>query len=123
MDPSERERLMVECYGEACSFVVAGKVIGRSPATIRKMAGDGRIRFACEGTRIDVRSLARYICAPKQIDSDARLRKRRERNGVKCEWRVWRYDGISGGLPRLPARLHRHDGLHLAGRWRVDRRR
>lgn len=43
MDPSERERLMVECYGEACSFVMAGKVIGRSPATIRKMAGDGRI--------------------------------------------------------------------------------
>ena len=88
MDTSERERLMVECYGEACSFVVAGKVIGRSPATIRKRAGDGRIRFACEGTRIDVRSLARYICAPKQIDSDARLRKRRERDGVKCEWKV-----------------------------------
>ena len=88
MGTSERERLMVECYGEACSFVVAGKIIGRSPATIRKMASDGRIRFACEGTHIDVRSLARYICTPKQIDSDARLRKRRERNGVKCEWRV-----------------------------------
>ena len=88
MSPSERENLMVECYGEACSFTMAGKVIGRTPATIHKMASDGRIAYACAGTRIDVRSLARYICAPKQIDDEARLRKRRERDGVKCEWKV-----------------------------------
>lgn len=79
---------MVESYGEACSFARAGKILGRSPATIHKMAEEGRIAYACAGTRIDVRSLARYICAPKQIDSEARLRKRRERDGVKCEWKV-----------------------------------
>ena len=88
MNPNERERLMVEGYGEVCSFVLAGKILGRAPATIHKMADEGRIAYACEGTRIDVRSLARYICAPKQIDSETRLRKRRERDGVKCEWKV-----------------------------------
>ena len=88
MNPNERERLMVESYGEACSLKTAGHIIGRSPSTIRKMADEGRIAYACEGTRIDVRSLARYICAPKQIDSETRLRKRRERDGVQCEWKV-----------------------------------
>lgn len=85
---TERMRDMVEMHGEACSYTAAGKIINRSDETIRRMLRDGRIRSACEGTMVDVRSLAEYIERPKQIDEMTRLRKKREQAGVSCRWQV-----------------------------------
>ena len=85
---TERMRDMVEMHGEACSMIQAGKIINRSDETIRRMLKEGRIRAACEGTMVDVRSLAEYIERPKQIDCEARLSKRREKAGVECRWKV-----------------------------------
>lgn len=85
---TERMRDMVEMHGEACTYTAAGKIINRSDETIRRMIREGRLRPACEGTMVDVRSLAEYIERPKQIDSDARLNKRREKAGVVCRFRV-----------------------------------
>ena len=85
---TERMRDMVEMHGEACTYTAAGKIINRSDETIRRMLREGRIRAACEGTMVDVRSLAEYIERPRQIDCEARLRKRREKAGVECSWKV-----------------------------------
>lgn len=85
---TERMRYMVETHGEACTMVQAGKIINRSDETIRRMVKEGRIRTACEGSLIDVRSLAEYIERPAQIDCEARLRKRREKHEVSCRWSV-----------------------------------
>lgn len=85
---TERQRDMVEMYGEACSLIQAGKIINRSDETIRRMLHDGRLRTACEGSMVDVRSLADYIERPKQMDSEARLNKRRAKANVECRWRV-----------------------------------
>lgn len=49
---------------------------------------DGRLKYACEGTMVDVRSIAEYIERPKQIDFETRLAKRREKAGIECEWHV-----------------------------------
>ena len=85
---TERMRDMVEMYGEACTYTTAGKIINRKDETVRRMIRDGRIRQACEGTMVDVRSLAEYIERPAQIDSEARLNKKREKAGVSCRWKV-----------------------------------
>ncbi len=39
----------------------AARIISCSPTTITAMLEDGRLKSACEGTRVDVRSLADYI--------------------------------------------------------------
>lgn len=85
---TERMRDMIEMHGEACSYTTAGKIISRSDETIRRMLRDGRIRSACEGKMVDVRSLAEYTERPKQIDEMTRLRKKREKAGVSCRWQV-----------------------------------
>ena len=75
MTPKERADDMVDRYGEAVGFTEAGRLIRRSRDTIRAMIKDGRLDAACEGTRVDVRSIARYICAPAQENYKARMRK------------------------------------------------
>lgn len=85
---TERQRDMVEMYGEACSMIQAGRIINRSDETIRRMLHDGRLRTACEGSMVDVRSLADYIERPKQMDSEARTSRKREKAGVACRFKV-----------------------------------
>ena len=80
----ERTESMLDRYGEAVKKAKAGEIISRSPTTIRKMLEDGRLDYACAGEMVCVRSLARYISAPAQIDSDTRLQKR----GNVCAFRV-----------------------------------
>jgi len=57
----DRESDMVERYGEACTFAQACEALNVSRTTVYRMAADGRIRTACEGKRIDVRSIAKYL--------------------------------------------------------------
>lgn len=61
-----REEALVERYGECVDKTVASKLLGVSRATVYKMLADGRIMGACEGRRVDVRSIARYLSRPSQ---------------------------------------------------------
>ncbi len=71
-----RYRDMVEKYGEVCNKVTAAKIIGCNVSTIGEMLKDGRISAACEGTRVDVRSLVDYIERREEIDRRTRFNKR-----------------------------------------------
>lgn len=68
----QREMLLVAIYGETCTKAVAAQIITKSPQTIRTMLADGRLDAACAGTKVDVRSIARYIMSPKEEDFRAR---------------------------------------------------
>lgn len=83
---SEREALMVEAYGEVCKVAQAARILGRDRQTIKGMIQDGRLDAACEGTMVDVRSVARYIAAPKKEDFEAR--KRRLKMKHSSDWAV-----------------------------------
>ena len=85
---TERTRDMVERYGEACTQGTAAKIINRSRESIRRMLLDGRISTACEGSMVDVRSLAAYIERPKEIDAEKRVEKKRVKAGTECRFRV-----------------------------------
>lgn len=61
----EREVLMTEQYGEACSRATAAKILSKARKTIGVMLEDGRLDYACGGESVDVRSIARYLMAPR----------------------------------------------------------
>lgn len=71
----EREELLTAQYGEVTSFANAGRILSRNVKTVKGMLEDGRLDYACGGTRVDVRSIARYIMAPGQEDFEARQRR------------------------------------------------
>lgn len=79
---------MLERYGEACTKTRAAHILGRSLRTVCDMVQDGRLEAACGGTMVDVRSIAAYIEMPAQKDADARLAKRRKKDGVICRYSV-----------------------------------
>ena len=62
---------MLTRYGECVTVAAATRIMGRSRGTVRRMLDDGRIRWACAGTMVDVRSIAEYIEAPAQADHRA----------------------------------------------------
>ena len=82
----ERAALMVAAYGEVCKRSEAAKILGRNIATINAMLSDGRLDWACEGTRVDVRSIARYITSPAETEEKGRIARIRRRNG--SSWAV-----------------------------------
>lgn len=86
MTYEERSRLMVAEHGETCSKAAAARIMGCDPHTIARWIADGRIDAACAGTRIDVRSLARYLAAPVEENFKARKRVYTLRTG--CEFYV-----------------------------------
>lgn len=75
MTTEERTEMMVRMYGEVCTKAAAARILGRNIKTLGNMIDDGRIDEACAGTMVDVRSIARYISAPKQEDFEARKRR------------------------------------------------
>lgn len=75
-------------YGEACKISVAMKIIGCGRERVKAMLEDGRIKYACEGEMVDVRSIAEYIEMPKRYDSTARAKKKYGNDGDSCQWRV-----------------------------------
>ena len=72
----EREDLLVAQHGEATTVSNAARVLSKARNTIMAMLKDGRLDYACKGKRVDVRSIARYIMAPKQEDFAARQRRK-----------------------------------------------
>lgn len=75
MTREEREQLLVAQYGEVTTVTNAARALSRARNTIMAMLNDGRLDWACEGTRVDVRSIARYIMAPRREDHEARIRR------------------------------------------------
>lgn len=72
----DRHAAMVDKYGEACSKTTAAKIISCSTEKVNAMLEDGRIKAACAGTRVDVRSLADYIECRSEADHAARMRRK-----------------------------------------------
>jgi len=86
MTMQDRLNDMLERYGEVCKRTVAARILGKSTRTISNMLADGRLDAACAGEMVDVRSIARYICSPKQADSEVRLKKLAARH--HSDWAV-----------------------------------
>lgn len=77
----DREAEMVEQMGEACAFRTAARTISVGMDKLQTMLMDGRLRFACGKTRVDVRSLARYIEHGNEMDEQAAYNRRVKRQG------------------------------------------
>lgn len=60
-----REALMVLAYGEVTTFEEARRMLHITLRQLKKLIEDGVMSDACEGKRVDVRSIARYIECPK----------------------------------------------------------
>ena len=73
----EHSRLndMISRYGECCTKSKAAQILSCSRPRITAMIADGRLKTTCDGRRVDVRSIAAYLEAPKQIDFETRFRK------------------------------------------------
>ena len=78
---SVRYASMVQKYGEVCTKTTAGKILSCSLQTINAMLKDGRLKEACVGRRVDVRSIANYI----EKSSGQRLPQRRNKRG-NCQY-------------------------------------
>ena len=52
-------------YGEYVDKTVAARILGVTRTTVYAMLEDGRIEGACEGRRVSVSSIARYMMKPK----------------------------------------------------------
>lgn len=79
---------MLARWGECVTVAAATKIMGRSRNTINRMLEDGRLRWACAGTMVDVRSMAEYIEQPAEKNEQARLKRRFERTGISCRFHV-----------------------------------
>ena len=75
IDYRDRATVMVLLHGEVCGKREAGKILGCGTAHINSMLEDGRLDYACEGKKVCVRSIARYIAEPKKMDEEARIRR------------------------------------------------
>lgn len=71
----EREDKMTAQYGEVVNFTGAARILGVNRSTVQQMLEDGRLSYACAGTRVDVRSIAAYIMMPKAMDHIAKNKK------------------------------------------------
>lgn len=68
--PMRTENELVDMYGKYVDKSTAAKILGVCRATVYAMLEDGRIKGACEGKRVDVRSIARFICSNKRREKE-----------------------------------------------------
>lgn len=64
------ENELVDMYGKYVDKSTAAKILGVCRATVYTMLKDGRIEGACEGKRVDVCSIARFICSNKRREKE-----------------------------------------------------
>lgn len=86
MTKQERTDDMLTRYGEVCRRSIAAKILHCCPAKINAMLDDGRLEWACGGTMVDVRSIAKYICEPRAQEEKAR--KQRVAKKYNSNWAV-----------------------------------
>ena len=65
---ARREEALVAHYGEHVDKSTAARILCVTRQTVYAMLADGRIDGACEGKRVDVRSIERYIYAGEPKD-------------------------------------------------------
>ena len=70
------EKELVDMHGKYVDKSTAARILGVTRATVYAMLADGRIEGACSGRRVDVRSIARYLCAGEKP------KNRRNRHGL-----------------------------------------
>lgn len=58
-----KEKTLIYEYGEIVDKSTAARILGVTRATVYAMLADGRIKSACSGRRVDVRSIARYMAS------------------------------------------------------------
>ena len=75
---------MIKRYGECVTVAAAARIMGRSRRTVQRMLDDGRMRWACAGTMVDVRSMAEYLEAPAPADRRARAAKNSNFGRSRC---------------------------------------
>ena len=63
---ASKEEELLGRYGEYVDKTLTAKILGVTRATVYTMLADGRIDGSCEGRRVDVRSIARYLSRPSQ---------------------------------------------------------
>lgn len=73
---------MAERYGEVCKKTVAARILGCCVNTVTAMINDGRLETACGGRKVDVRSIARYVASPAEVNEEARIRKIKMRRNM-----------------------------------------
>lgn len=59
--PERRVDAMVRQHGEVCTITEASRILSVSSRTVYTMLRDGRLKTACDGDKVDVRSIASYI--------------------------------------------------------------
>lgn len=57
----DKEEALVAKYGECVDKTRAAGILGVTRVTVYAMLADGRIRGACAGRKVDVRSIAQYL--------------------------------------------------------------
>ncbi len=62
---ADKEEELLGRYGECIDKTLTAKLLGVTRATVYAMLADGRIEGACFGKKVSVRSIARYMTAPK----------------------------------------------------------
>lgn len=71
---------LLEKYGEVCTRIEAGEILRCHYNTVAVMIRDGRLKCACQGRMVDVRSIVEYIEDKKDTRQarEPRGSKRRE---------------------------------------------
>ena len=71
---------LLEKYGEVCTRIEAGEILRCHYNTVAVMIRDGRLKCACQGRMVDVRSIVEYIEDKKDTRQARNTRgsKRRE---------------------------------------------
>lgn len=62
----ERVAELIEHYGYIVNKRTAAQILGVNRVTVYAMLKDGRLKGACDGTKVDVRSIAAYIECPSR---------------------------------------------------------
>lgn len=52
---------LLEKYGEVCTRIEAGEILRCHYNTVRIMIQQGKLKCACQGRMVDVRSIVEYI--------------------------------------------------------------
>jgi len=75
---TDLEKKYVLMYGEHVDKTVAAKILDVTRATVYTMLADGRIQGALGGSRVDVRSIARYVRSSEGHPRTRRGKKKKE---------------------------------------------